>query len=419
MDKTKILSTAMCDEEITSLQTRKNSIIEEIAEKREKFESADVETRDSILTDIEARNSDIESIDADIEEVKELRNQFEKQEERLGSMKQFTTEAIEERKASNDVLDSKEYRAAWKNYILTGQDKEVRSILENRDAGLSTATENIPVPTLMQGYVETAWEKFGKFSRLVNKTMFAGYLAIPYEVSATGAVVHTEGTPGPAEEEIVLGQIELKAAMLKKFISLTDEIRALAPAEFIRYVADELVYQVVLALDNAIINGALDTNGKGVVGIVGNDLTTEITGDVSFNIINEAIAELKTFDNLVVAMNQKTFFKNFMGLTDLQGRPIYTIASDNEGRPRYYVNGIRVEFTNALKDFETAGVKPWAIVGNFRGYRLNLPEGDGVKTLVDPYTLAVDDKVRMIGRLYAAGNVTKLGHFVAIYGRDA
>ena len=414
MDKTRFLSSAMCDEEVNKLTERRNALVTEIAEKRTEFESADVERRDAILTEIESKNTDIESIDAEIGEVKELRSQFEKQEERMGTMKQFETEAIEERKmaVNKDVFDTPEYRAAWKNYIVTGNEKEMRDVV----TGLSTGTENIPIPTIMQGYVETAWEKYGKFSRLVNKTYAKGYLAIPYEKSATGAVVHTELAEAPDEEAIELGQIELKPAMLKKWISLTDELIALAPEEFMRYVADELVYQVVLALDHGIINGALDTNSKGVVGILGNALTEEIEAPLNFNAVNEAIAELRTFDNLVVAMNQKTFFKNVMGLTDLQGRPIYQIAADNTGKPRYFMNGIRVEFTEALPDYDTAiaGTDDWALVGNFQGYRLNLPEGESVRTLYDPYTSAKEDKVVMVGRLFAAGNVTRMKHFCAI-----
>lgn len=410
MEKDKILSSAMADEEINKLVERKNAIVNEVAEKRSAFDSSSVETRDAILDELTQKEQDVDAIDKEIEELRSLKETFAKQEERLGMIRNLETEVVETRNASVDQYDTPEYRSAWKKYVLTNDVTELRA------AGLTTATDYVPIPTLMQGYVETAWEKFGKFSRLVNKTRFAGYLAIPYEVSATGAVVHDEGGDAVAEEEIVLGQIELKPAMLKKWISLTDELRALSPDDFMRYIADELVYRVILALDHGIINGAVDTNGKGVVGIVDNALTEVVTGDVSFNIINEAVAALKTFDNLVVAMNQATFFKNIMGLTDLQGRPIYTIAADNEGRPRYFINGLRIEFTDALKDFDTASAgDTWAIVGNFaNGYRLNLPEGDGVRTLVDPYTLMTVDKVRMLGRLYAAGNIVKLGHFAQI-----
>ena len=182
-----------------------------------------------------------------------------------------------------------------------------------------------------------------------------------------------------------------------------------------RYVADELVYRVILKLDEGIINGALDTNGKGIVGIVGNTNTLTYSAALSFNVVNEAIADLVTFDNLTLAINPATFFKNFMGLTDLQGRPIYQIAHDNTGKPQYFINGIRCEFTQALPAYDEAAANAaWAVVGDFRGYRLNLPEGEMVKTLFDPYTLATVDKARMIGRLFAAGNVTRLKHFAQI-----
>lgn len=190
---------------------------------------------------------------------------------------------------------------------------------------------------------------------------------------------------------------------------------AMAADEFLRYIADELVYRVILALDEAIINRT-DLNGLGVIGIAGNSLTETYTGAVGFNVVNEAIASLVTFDNLTIAMNPATFFNNFMGLTDQVGRPIYAISQDNEGKPAYYLNGYRVEFTQALPAYDSAeSGQVWAVVGDFRrGYKLNYPQGRDVISLVDPYTLATEDVVRMIGRLYVAGNVVRPKHFVEI-----
>ena len=306
----------------------------------------------------------------------------------------------------NDIYDTPEYRQAWVDAIRTGDETKVRA--------MTTGTTNVPVPTIWQNYVETAWYNYGKFSRLVNKTYIQGYLSIPFESAADGAVIHDENGDMPAEETITLGLIELKPAMIKKWISMTDELMAMTADDFMRYLADELVYRVVLKLDNGIINGAVDSNGKGVVGIANNANTlTAASGALSFNVINAGIADLVTFDNLTVAMNPKTFFDGFMGLTDLQQRPIYQIATDNTGKPQYYVNGIRVEFTQALPAYSAASAGDvWAIAGDFRGYRLNLPEGEMVRTLFDPYTLAREDKAIMVGRLYAAGNVARLKHFV-------
>ena len=188
----------------------------------------------------------------------------------------------------------------------------------------------------------------------------------------------------------------------------------MAPEEFMRYVADEIVYRIILVLDHAIINRT-DLNGEGVIGIVGNANTEVVNAELSFNAVNEAIAKLITFDNLTVAMHPETFYKNIMALTDTVGRPIYQIATDNTGKPAYYINGQRIEFTTALKAYdECEAGDTWAVVGDFRGYKLNFPEGDVVRTLFDPYTLATADKARMIGRLYVAGNVVRLKHFAQI-----
>ena len=409
MNKNEILSSAMADEQINKLIARKNEIANSITEKRTAFEQSDVETRDAILNDVEELEKEAEALDTEIEEVRSVKDTFAKQEERMGLFKNVETEKVEERAKDvvKDIYDTPEYREAWVNYIKTGKDTEVRA--------MATTSANVPVPTIWQSYVETAWEKYGKFSRLVTKSYIAGYLSIPFEQSADPAVIHEEGANAPAEENITLGLIELKPAMIKKWISMTDELMAMTADDFMRYLADELVYRVVLKLDNGIINGAVDSNGKGVVGIVGNANTLVASnGTLSFNVVNEGIADLVTFENLTFAINPKTFFKNFMGLTDLQQRPIYQIATDNTGKPQYYVNGIRCEFTQALPAYDDASASDvWGVCGDFRGYRLNLPEGEMVRTLFDPYTMATEDKARMIGRLYVAGNVARLKHFVS------
>lgn len=420
MSKSEILSSAMAEEQIAKLTERKNEIAEAMAEKRTAFEESDVETRDALINDVEEMQKEADGIDEELKELEEVKQTFAEQEERMSLVKNVETTKVEERtkdmNTNSNILDSKEYRDAWVESIKKGDNNIALKVLRDDPVlGLATTNDNVPVPTIWQQYVETAWFNYGKFSRLVNKSYVQGYMSIPYEASATGAAIHEEGAAALTEEEIVMGLVELKPAMLKKWISLTDEIMALTSDEFMRYVADELVYRVILALDNAILNGAVDSNGKGIVGIIGNALTTSVPAALSFNVVNEAIAGLVTFENLTLAINPSTFFKNFMSLTDLQGRPIYQIATDNEGKPQYYINGIRCEFTQALPAYDDADPNDvWAVVGDFRGYRLNLPEGDMVKTLFDPYTLATEDKARMIGRLFAAGNVARPLHFAQI-----
>ena len=418
----KMLNSAMVEERMTEVAERRNAIVDEIASKKEEFENSDTDKREELLNDVEELTKEAESIDEEIKDLEEQRSTFKAQEERMSLSANLTKTKIEERKNQmeiNDVLNTKEYEQLYADMIRGRVDeKEVRSFLQKRtdpDPGLSTATDNIPIPVLMQGFVETAWYQYGKFSRIVGESFEPAIIKIPVESAASGAAWHTESGDAPSEEYITLSQILLQPKTLKKWISLTTELMAMSPADFLQYVADELVYRIILALDEAIINRT-DLNGEGVIGIVGNANTETLSAALDFNVINEAVSELVTFEDLVIAMNPKTFFKNFMGLTDQVGNPIFRVVHDNENRAQYYLSGYRVEFTQALPAYEDADPgDAYAVVGNFRrGYRLNYPQGRNVITLVDPYSKAPEDLVRMIGRLYVAGNVVKPKHFVEL-----
>lgn len=421
MNKNEILSSAMAEENIEKLNARKAEISETIETRTAEFESSDVETRENILSEIEDVKNEAESIDKEIAELEDVKNTFKEQEERMSLSKNLSKPVIEERKNQMEevnVLKSAEYTQMYADMIRGRIDeKEVRSYLNQRAdaANLATTTQYVPIPEIMQGFVETAWYTYGKFSRLVSETFEPAILKIPVEVSADGANWHDENDDPVTQESITFGQIILQPKMIKKFIALTDELMAMAAQDFLRYISDELVYRVILALDEAIINRT-DANGLGVIGIAGNTLTESVSAALDFNVINEAVSELVTFEDITIAMNPATFFKNFMGLTDQVGNPIYRVVHDNENRPQYYLSGYRVEFTQALPAYDDADpADVYAVVGNFRrGYRLNYPQGRNVITLVDPYTLATEDVVRMIGRLYVAGNVVKPKHFAAI-----
>lgn len=418
----KMLSSAMVEARMNEIVEKRNAIIDEINTKKEEFETSDTETRDTILNDVESMTKEVEELDNEAKDLEEQRSTFKAQEERMSLSANLTKTKIEERKEQikmENVLNTHEYNQLYADMIRGKiEEKEVRSFLQKRDdptPGLLTTSDNVPIPVIMQGYVETAWYNYGKFSRLVAETFEPAILKIPVETAASGASWHTEGGDAPAEEYITLGQIILQPKMIKKWISLSDELMAMSAEDFLRYIADELVYRVILALDEAIINRT-DLNGEGVIGIAGNAYTETISSVLDFNVINRAVANLVTFDDLVVAMNPSTFFNNFMGLTDQVGNPIFRVVHDNENRPQYYLSGYRVEFTQALPAYEDADpADVYAIVGNFRrGYRLNYPQGRNVITLVDPYTLATKDLVRMIGRLYVAGNVVKPKHFAEL-----
>ena len=417
----KALNSAMIEQRMNEIVDKKNEIVDEVEAKKEEFENADTDKRDELLEEVEALTDEANKIDEEVKELEEQRSKMKAQEERMSLTNNLSKTAIEARKdqiennmENVNVLKTKEYEQLYADFIRGKSDeKEVRSYLQAR--ALATTTQYVPIPEIMQGFVETAWYTYGKFSRLVSETFEPAILKIPVEVEADPAVWHDELGEEPQEETITLGQIILQPKMIKKWISLTDELMAMSAEDFLRYISDELVYRVILALDEAIISRT-DANGLGVIGIVNNPNTEVVTTELNFNAINAALANLVTFEDLTIAMNPATFFNVFMGMTDQVDRPIFNVVQNQNDKPSYYLSGHRVEFTQALKSFDEAEAgDPIFIVGNFRrGYRLNYPQGRNVITLVDPYTLATQDLVRMIGRLYVAGNVVKPKHFAQV-----
>ena len=56
----------------------------------------------------------------------------------------------------------------------------------------------------------------------------------------------------------------------------------------------------------------------------------------------------------------------------------------------------------------------YAIVGDLRGCQVNFPEGDDVIIKWDDLSLAESDLVKVVGRIYAAHDVTGPGMLVNI-----
>lgn len=398
----KMLNSAMVEERMTEIAERRNAIVDEIDSKKAEFEEADTEKRDELLNDVEALTKEAEDLDNEAKDLEEQRNTFKAQEERMSLSANLSKVKIEERKTQMenvDVRSTPEFVKAWRKAVEEGDEKSMRSLLTTMNEGTA------PVPTYLQGRVEATWERLSLLNE-VSITNFKGILAVPYEASVTGAAIHTEGDEtAPAEEVLTIGQTLLQPAMIKKWLRVSDEVESLSDTEFMNYIADEIIYQINLFLETAIVSS---NASKGVKGIINSALAVSVTDALDFNSMNVGLANLIEAIDPIVIVNRKTFFNNIMGLTDLQQRPIYQIAADNAGKPQYFVNGVRVLFNNGLKAYDNASAgEAWAVVGDMKAYRLNLPDGRIPTVLYDPYTEAEHDLNKYVGKLLAAGDVVR------------
>jgi HK97 family phage major capsid protein len=368
----------------------------------------ELETRSAI-----ADEQEIEEITKEVEAIEtrkaEIKAEFEKAEEERKAIAEapqveepetIVEERINKTMDLKEIRSSKEYIDAFANYIKTGKDEEVRALLTDFGGG------TIPTPTFVQEYVETAWSRSNIASK-VKKLNVKGILKVPYEISSSDAVVHTEGAAAPDEEALVIGTATITPATIKKWIGVTDEVLGLHSEEFLRYIYDELTERIIKKLDeNIVATVAASTSPfTATVDVASIDATTILQG----------LAELADSANEpTIVMNKKVFFNSFMGLLDDVKRPIYEVLLDNERKPRYFLNGCEVVFDNVNFDDTPAAGDPIALVGDFSGVTANYPEGEDVKIVVDPYTSAKADKVEFIAKLYVGIGVTKPASFALI-----
>ena len=366
---------------IEQLEERKSAIVAELDSPEADLDALEAEAR-AIKDEIEKRK-DAEAKKAEIREAVatgagEIVKTFDKGEKEMPTI--------------DEIRSSAEYAEAYKNYIIKGDDSECRALL-------STNAQNgvVPVPVIVEETVKTAWEK-NEFLSRVNKTAIRGNLKSFFELSADGAYEHAEGTTAPTEEALTLGIVTLIPKNIKKWITISDEAVAMGGEAFLRYIYDEITYQIMkklVAVCVADVTGANTTNGSTAIGV------PKVNEDPGVTTIPTAAANLsEDAENLCVVMNR---------LTEVEFIKQY--AAGNFAVDPFA--GLAKVYTSALPAFSTASANAvYAIVGDLSALQVNYPEGEGVVIKYDDVSQAEKDMVKVVGRQYAAHGITKPGRLV-------
>lgn len=367
------------------------------------------ERRAAIPSELDAEDADLDALEAEARAINaELEARKAAEQKRndirasVASGAGTVTEKIKEVEKTmtiEEIRKDKRYIDAYANYIKSGDDRECRAILTETNPGSVSGSGPVPVPVLVDEIVRTAWDNDEILSR-VRRTYFRGNLKVAFERSADAAVVHTEGTSAPSEESLVLGIVTMIPQNIKKWIKISDEAVAMGGETFLRYVYDELTYQIIRKLAALVIGdiaGASTSHSSSAIGIpkvnVAPGLTTIATA--AGNLSDEA-------RNPVVIMNR---------LTHAEFYAAYAAA----GFAIDPFMGFTVVYSAALPAYSTADDNAvYAIVGDLGGAQVNYPEGEGVVIKYDDLTEAEADMVKVVGRQYAAHAVTAPGRFVNI-----
>lgn len=352
-----------------------------------------IERRAAIAVDVDAPEADLDSLEAEaraINEELEARKQAEeiKVETRAaiaeGDVGEVVEEIVEERKEMTieEVRSSKEYIDAFANYIKSGDDSECRSLLTTLVSG------QVPVPQIVEERIRTAWSRLGLLDQ-VRKTYVRGILKVGFELSATGAYAHTEGTTAVTEEALTFGVVTLTPKSIKKWITISDEALDLGGEEFLDYIYDEITYQIAKKVQGDLISAiaALGSAGATAVGV-----PAITASSISIATVAEALGQLSDeAANPCVVMNKATW----AAFKAAQYGANYAI-DPFEGLPVY--------FDNTLPAFSSASANAvFMIVGDFsRGAQANFPNGNEISIKFDDLSLAEKDLVKLVGREYVA-----------------
>lgn len=368
---------------LDDIQTRKAEIVARREAMTEELETAENEVLDALTEEAEGLNDEERALNereaAIYQAAEERQKELQDVMDHGAEVRNFEGEKT---MTNMEVRKSHEYNVAYANYIKTGDDTECRALLTENVSG------TVPVAEYVEGRVRTAWMREGIMSR-VRKTYLKGNLKIGYEISATGAVVHTESASSAvSEENLVLGIVTLVPQSIKKWISISDEVYDLAGEEFLDYIYDELSYQIAKKAADGIV---ADIEACGTTSTGSLPAVPKITATtVSVGLVAQALAQLSDeASNPVVMMNKQTW-------------GAFKAAQAANGYNYDPFEGLPVVFNDTITAFSaaTTGVT-YAIVGDLGiGAQANMPNGEGIEIKFDDKTKMEYDLVRILGREY-------------------
>lgn len=342
----------------------------------------------------EATEERLAELNAELDEIEARRNAIAKEtEERRKKMEAVTNgegdivaapEVKEERKTMTDmeIRKSPEYLEAWVEYQKGMASDEQRTLLT-----VNATNGTIAVPVYVEDIIHTAWEN-NELMRRIRRTYFKGNLKVGYESSASGAVVHTEGTGAVTEEELVIGFVEMIPKTIKKMVKYSTEVMDIKGQAWVDYIFDEVTYQIVLkAVSETIAAMHGSTLIGGVAAAVPGTITTADIITAEGKLGGEAV--------------------NPVFITTRQTAAAVKAAALSAGYAFDPFDGMEVIYAPMPANV-------FGYVADLSGVQANFPNGDEVKFVFDEFTDAPSDLVRVIGRLLMAVDVVAPGKVVEI-----
>ena len=380
--------------ELATIETRANAIHTAV----ETAEQADLEQLNSEVSELETRQAALLAEKAKLEaEVDEARAFDESKAIEL-------TDKGDKKMNLEEIRRSQAYINAYAEYFKTmlrdgkADDTELRALLSDQITVSGTA--GVPTPIYVEERINTAWDNDEIMGRILRSEV-PGILKVGFELSATAAVVHTEGANAPTEEVLNLGVVALVPGTIKKWLTLSDEIMDTHGQAFLDYIFDEIEHKIIKKAADLVV---ADVTGSPTTATTSAPAVANISiSAASLHDFVDALATLsdEATDNVII-MN-KSSYATYKGLQ----------MAANYGVDPF--DGMPVLFNDTLYAAATATTgQAIAIVGDLKGVRANFPNGYQPTFKYDDLSLAEKDLVKIVGRLPMGHGVVASRRFCVI-----
>ena len=254
---------------------------------------------------------------------------------------------------SNSNEDSdKQYRMAFMNYVLTGEN--IPAELKNASAYTTASDVGAVIPNTILDKIVEKMETVGTILNKVTRTFYKGGVTVPTSsAKPTATWVAERGTVDKQKKAI--GSITFAYHKLKVVIAVSMTVDMVSLDVFERTITQNIADAMVKAIEGAIFNGTGATNNqpKGVLTETApGNVDIAKTGSITFKDLAAAEAALDAdYDDAEWYMSKKTYVGEIASMVDSQGQPVARVNMGIGGKPEYSILGRKVNLTSHVADY--------------------------------------------------------------------
>lgn len=283
------------------------------------------------------------------------------------------------------------YRKAFMDYALRG--KEIPA--ELRDAGTTVTTDlGVLIPKTVLNQIIEKLKSYGDIYSRITQTNVKGGLEIAISDTKPVATWTNEKSVSGKQDKTISGTVSFSYHKLQCRVAVSLEADTTSLAVFESTLTDNVYEAMIVALEEAIING---TGTKQPLGITKDTRIqeTQKVGMTSANLKSweawsKAFAKLpkRKRQGAVVILNTETWEGDILGMTDTNGQPIarVNVGINGEDKPIFKGKPV-VDVEDYLPSFEAAEENAvFGIIVNLKDYMLNSNMQMSIKRYFDEDT---------------------------------